>query len=392
MLDLLSLSELLSPLDVNNFWQNSFGKQPQVIAGTPEKTRRLQSLMPFETLTELMHYREGLTYKLIHRLNSYTFTPPINTRESQEQAQYLLQQGASLVMEQVDKHHAPLGKLCDQLSAEMECRTAFNLYLSYPEEAAFRLHYDTHDLFVLHLQGQKKWELFGETVPYPTDTLRHIHETIPDTVQATHTLNPGDVMYIPKGHWHRAIAQPHTEPSLHLTLGIYGATGLDLLAFLQDALEKTPDFRAPLSPLPWRSQDHSERLNTLKTQLFNYLDGEDWHRDFDSYLRHQSPRRQGLQLPYAYWKNPEQIPDQAIFSHGSLTYTLEPQGQEQWVLRYDHKYLVFAAPAVPLLRYILDTPEFDKQRIMAALPQYPWSAIKAVLLPLLQDGLCFIKS
>lgn len=381
------LSQILSPVDPSDFWQNSFGQKVLHIPGTPEKAQQWQRLMPFEQLNELMHFREGYSYQLIHQLQKYSFHPPLSTRESQEQVQYLLQQGASLVMEQVDHQHAPLGRFCDEISAELACRTAFNLYLSYPEEAAFRLHYDTHDLFVLHLQGHKKWEFYGETVPYPTNALRHIHEPIPQHLKSTCLLKPGDVLYVPKGHWHQALAVPHPQPSLHLTLGIYGPTGLDLFDFLKQTFEKqSAAFRAPLTPMPWKPENQAAALEHLKQELLDYLEGN-WSQDFGTYLHHKSPRRAGIKLPYAYWRTPEEIPDNARFERVPITYTLSPQNG-QLILRYDHKHLVFAPAAAPLLHYLLETPSFDQAQVSRALPQFPWPVIKAVLLPLLQDGLC----
>ncbi len=380
------LSQILAPHSPADFWQNTFGREVLHIPGSPEKANQWQALMGFEDLNTLMHFREGYSYQLIHQLQKYTFHPPLTTRESQEQVQYLFQQGASLVMEQVDQQHATLGRFCDEISAELACRTAFNLYLSYPDEAAFRLHYDTHDLFVLHLQGRKKWEFYGETLPYPTNALRHIHEPIPQTCKSTCILEPGDVLYVPKGHWHQALAVPNPQPSLHLTLGIYGPTGLDLFDFLKQSFEKhSTAFRAPFQPLPW-SGNETASLEALKQELIQHLSGDTWQADFAAYLRHKSPRRAGLSLPYVYWRTPDQIPDHAHFERVAVPYTLSfHTGQLQ--LRYDHKVLVFAPAAEPVLRYLLETPRFDRAQVSTDLPQFPWAAVKAVLLPLLQDGL-----
>lgn len=386
----LRFADLLTPVTPAAFWENNFAQHPLHIPAQGEKTRQLQSLMTFEALTQLLHFRVGYSLELIHQLQKYTFTPPLNTRASQEQVQFLLQQGASLVLEKVDQQSELLGIMCDQLSGELECRTGFNLYLSYPQEAAFRLHYDTHDLFVLHLQGEKVWELYGETTPYPTEKGRHINEAQPDKCLERFVLKPGDVLYIPKGHWHKALAQPHKDPSLHLTLGIYGPTGLDLLDYLKQALASRPEFRAPLFPLPYKATAQSEVLNGLKDQLKDFL-GSPWQADFASYLRHKTPRRTGFQLPQAYWRHPQEIPDTAQFSRYLTAYTLTHTGG-QLELRYDDKRLIFAPAAEPLLRYLLDTPHFNRQDLMAAFPDYPWPTLKAVLLPLLQDGVCLLKT
>jgi ribosomal protein L16 Arg81 hydroxylase len=385
----LSFAELLSPVLPQDFWQHSFSQQPLHIPAQGNKAQFLQALMPFKALTHLLHFRSGYAFDLIHQLQKYTFTPPLNTRASQEQVQFLLQQGASLVLESVDKQSESLGMLCDQLSGELECRTAFNLYLSYPQKAAFPLHYDTHDLFVLHLQGAKTWELYGETTPYPIENGRP-NEKKPEKSLQRVLLQAGDVLYIPKGHWHKAEAEPHSNPSLHLTLGLYGPTGLDLLDYLKETLASNPEFRAPLSPLPWKAEAQPQSVNALAKQLQDFL-ASPWQADFETYLRHKTQRRTGFQLPQAYWKHPEEIPDTAQFRRYLTAYTLTHKAG-QLELRYDNKHLIFAPAAEPLLRYLLETPQFNRGDLMAAFPDYPWSTIRAVLLPLLQDGVCILKN
>lgn len=385
-----SFADLLSPVLPENFWKHNFAQRPLHIPAKDAKTQRMQSLMPFESLSHLLHFRAGFSFELIHQSQKYTFTPPLNTRASQEQLQFLLQQGASLVLEKVDQQSETLGILCDQLSGELECRTGFNLYLSYPEEAAFRLHYDTHDLFVLHLQGAKVWELYGETTPYPTESGRHIGEAVPSTRLESVLLQAGDVLYIPKGHWHKALAQAHPQPSLHLTLGLYGPTGLDLLDYLRQSLESKAQFRAPLYPLPWKSEETPNSSYPLAEQIQSFLAGS-WQAGFETYLRHKTQRRTGIQLPQAYWRDAEQIPDAAQFSRYITAYTLTHEAG-QLALRYDNKRLIFSPAAEPLLRYLLETPHFDRAAVTSAFPSYPWLTIKAVLLPLLQDGVCVLKT
>ncbi len=393
--DSLSFAELLSPVLPQDFWQNHFAQHPLHIPAQPppapnNKTQKLQALMPFDALTQLLHFRSGYAFELIHQLQKYTFTPPLTTRASQEQVQYLLQRGASLVLEKVDQQSEQLGILCDQLSGELECRTGFNLYLSYPNEGAFRLHYDTHDLFVLQLQGAKLWELYGETTPYPTENGRHINEAKPNEQLESILLQAGDVLYIPKGHWHKAMAQAHPHPSLHLTLGLYGPTGLDLLDYLKQTLESQVSFRAPLYPLPWQPTTQTTHLNALAEHLNDFLAGS-WQADFETYVRHKNKRRTGFQLPQAYWRHPEEIPDTAQFRRYVTAYTLTHTAG-QFELRYDDKRLIFAPAAESLLRYLLETPQFNKADLMAAFPDYPWATIRAVLLPLLQDGVCVLKN
>ena len=59
-------------------------------------------------------------------------------------------------------------------------------------------------------------------------------------------LEKGDVLYVPRGHWHYAIAEDSV--SLHVTVGITCRKGLAFLDWLSGELASEPVWRrnAPL--------------------------------------------------------------------------------------------------------------------------------------------------
>jgi len=134
--------------------------------------------------------------------------------------------GYSVVVNQVHCRSAVVALLCNALEATLHHRMSANLYLSPPDAQGFRPHIDTHDVFVLQLHGVKEWHVSPPTVDLPLVSQK------PDaptklTDFTSHTLTPGDTLYLPRGFWHEAVTT--STSSLHLTVGINVYRWVDLL-------------------------------------------------------------------------------------------------------------------------------------------------------------------
>ena len=154
-----------------------------------------------------------------------------------------LRDGATLVLDAVNEMHAPLRRLCAGLAAEFRAHCQANLYACWGESQGFDVHWDDHDVFVVQVEGAKRWDLYGFTRPAP---LRREREPAPaptdDPKQIV--LEAGDLLYLPRGYWHAAAGLG--EPSLHLTIGLSRKTGVDLLHWLADESMAEAAVRADL--------------------------------------------------------------------------------------------------------------------------------------------------
>jgi ribosomal protein L16 Arg81 hydroxylase len=92
----------------------------------------------------------------------------------------------------------------------------------------FRIHYDTHDVFALQVEGRKTWKIYHEPVRLPHRAQHYNREEhgCPDPSQ-TFELEAGDVVYIPRGWVHSAEAGQ--DLSLHITLGVMAYRWSELL-------------------------------------------------------------------------------------------------------------------------------------------------------------------
>jgi hypothetical protein len=176
-----------------------------------------------------------------------------------------------MIIDSVHELVPEVASLATGLRYETGHRTQVNLYCSPADQQGFDCHYDTHDVLILQIDGEKEWFVFGETVPYPVADIRSPDQLPPDEPPYVKgVLKPGDVLYIPRGHWHYAISRD--RPSLHLTLGIDCQTGLDWLDWVVGELHHQPEWRESLPLIvEGDSQALQQRLVGLGDRLSQYL-------------------------------------------------------------------------------------------------------------------------
>lgn len=145
--------------------------------------------------------------------------------------------GASLVVSQFHETHPPLANFCRGLERLFLHGVQANIYLTPPGAQGFRTHFDTHDVFVLQVEGRKRWRVWdGERVSRPTRRTPWPGDMPPVGEPHELMMSPGDVLYIPRGVMHDA-STLQDERSLHITLGLLDASWAQLLRSLIDELE-----------------------------------------------------------------------------------------------------------------------------------------------------------
>ncbi|WP_337825280.1 JmjC domain-containing protein [Amycolatopsis sp. A1MSW2902] len=124
--------------------------------------------------------------------------------------------------------------------------------LTSKDAAGFELHWDDHDVLVVQLAGEKSWEVRGASRPVPMFRDAEPNTEPSEQIVWTGTMAPGDVMHIPRGHWHQATrtdrdAEDGSGFSLHVTFGIVARTGADWVAWLADQARDQELFRHDLA-------------------------------------------------------------------------------------------------------------------------------------------------
>jgi hypothetical protein len=113
----------------------------------------------------------------------------------------LYRAGATLVLQSLHRTWPPISRWCAALEHDLGWPVQANAYLTPPGARGLAAHADGHDVLVVPIHGCKHWTVAG--------------------IGAC-TLRPGDVLYMPAGTEHGAVADD--ESCLHLTIGIHRPT------------------------------------------------------------------------------------------------------------------------------------------------------------------------
>ncbi|TDK24835.1 cupin [Arthrobacter crusticola] len=162
--------------------------------------------------------------------------------------------GATLVLQALHRTWEPIAEFNARLSTELGHPVQANAYITPPQNRGFDDHYDVHDVFVLQIEGTKRWIIHEPVLPDPlrdqvwTDRRAAVADAAKGEAYIDTLLGPGDVLYLPRGWLHAAQAQG--EVSIHLTLGIHSWTRYALAEQLVQAalalLRDDPEMRRTL--------------------------------------------------------------------------------------------------------------------------------------------------
>jgi hypothetical protein len=162
--------------------------------------------------------------------------------------------GSTVNVNFVDRSFLPLHGLCRRMEEVFHFEVWANLYLTPARSQGFAAHFDRHDVFILQIAGEKRWEV------WPPDYLLPLKDSRAPQPKQTHgppeslLLKPGDLLYLPRGFVHQAYAEE--QATLHITLGVEPVRRIDLeIAALWLKAERTPALREALPP-GWIGQPH----------------------------------------------------------------------------------------------------------------------------------------
>jgi ribosomal protein L16 Arg81 hydroxylase len=261
---LASFADFLAPVTVEQFRRAYLDRAPLHLRGTPET---FADVMSWDGLNRLLDMTEiwtsqtlnlALDRKIIaaedycrrgRNRDGRTIQMPEPAR-----VRHWLGRGASLLLNDIDALAPGLRTVSDLLERALGGRVQINLYCSWRERQAFPSHFDTHDVFALHIAGEKRWTIYQGRGDQPVDHPvwkalgQPHHERAKGEVLMVADLRPGDILYLPRGQDPDALATG--EASIHLAVGVNEPIGLDVVSLLFEAgVREGPLFRTRLPPV-----------------------------------------------------------------------------------------------------------------------------------------------
>jgi ribosomal protein L16 Arg81 hydroxylase len=155
----------------------------------------------------------------------------------------LMDRGADLILNRLDKYVPRLYRLCRQLAEKTgEQVTAEAIVTSGKVAAPERV--KTRDICVLQLAGSKRWELYSSPIVCPLNDM-----LVPPPQQSApffnEMLSTGDFLFVPAGCWCRCEHGPGRSLNVHIVLE--PPCGREMVTWLTSQLTADETFTAPLT-------------------------------------------------------------------------------------------------------------------------------------------------
>lgn len=274
------LAWLLKPASTDDFLSEYFNKRH--FWARNENRDRFSGLLSFAQLDHIVG-----TYGLKH--------PEIRLARSEDKIPFedytfkedrfidplrvarLFSEGATVIFRSLQNRHQPIQHLCNALSKQATIQTQANIYLTPPESQGFDIHWDTHDVFIIQIEGSKTWRMYDGGITLPIKSQRYDSDQYsPGEIIDEFVLNAGEVLYIPRGVMHAAASTSDT--SLHITLGFLGYSWAELLVHVLGEVTQSDAYWRENMPFGFEN-DADKGLARLqhdfKERLHRFIDEAD---------------------------------------------------------------------------------------------------------------------
>jgi ribosomal protein L16 Arg81 hydroxylase len=300
------LSALLTPVSVDEFLSSYWLKQHLYCRGSAD---RFCGLLSWTALNEILehHWRETYRFRLACQGRdlepaSYADLGGFTSRIRAKDVTDHLRRGATLSFDAIDELHEPLTHLAESFEAFFRGGTKINVYAAWRGHHGLDLHRDNQEIFILQLDGRKRWLLYGFSVDGLDRSELRSRSVPPVGALLDEILQPGDLLYIPRGCYH--VAVPMNEPALHLTLGVKNPRGIDLLLWMVERL-RASDLADRDLPYHAGAADRLRCSDALRNALIDGLDADVVGQYFSETGSNFKPRP-SFSLPWS--ATPEGLP------------------------------------------------------------------------------------
>lgn len=209
----MKFEELIRAVGVDNFYEKYKGKRHFVIKS---KTPRFKNYFSWH---EFDNYLNQIN------IGQWDRTPQLQIvtdegrwckkkspeKKSREEIYKLWKEGHSFILTISEFLNETMWNQCKEFEKHYGVGQA-NIYCSSRKDAkCFSIHADSTDNFLFHVRGKQRWYIYNEfyhkDMPYRPEST---------TLKETFVLSEGDLLYIPKGQYHRVeTLSPRISISFH---------------------------------------------------------------------------------------------------------------------------------------------------------------------------------
>ena len=186
-----------------------------------------------------------------------------------EKVQSFIRKGASLVLNDIIYLSNNIKKFAIDLQKVTLGKCQANLYFSMQSHQAFGPHFDTHDVFALHCDGEKIWNIYETLEDNPINhpifksDLDERTEKAGKVIEQVH-MRPGDLLYLPRGKFHDALASK--SGAIHISFGINYLKPIDIIQFIWEKLITNGFLRSDI-----REVNGKEEIQSINKKISSEL-------------------------------------------------------------------------------------------------------------------------
>jgi ribosomal protein L16 Arg81 hydroxylase len=257
---LTTFDEIMAPFGAGRFLEEHLGKAPLHLEGGADKWRPVMNWDVLNRLLGMASIWSTTSLPLVidkEPVQATAYATPAVGRDGGQvlrpeppKVQSWLKRGATLVANDIDQLTPELRAFAKAMETALGGKVQGNLYLSSKRRQGFRVHFDTHDVFAIHVEGEKTWFVFEgraeDPIAHPMFeglTAEH-HEQAKGKLWREVRMRPGDLLYLPRGQYHYALADEGA--TVHIAMGVTYPIGIDVVSYLYQRLMAEPLSRANL--------------------------------------------------------------------------------------------------------------------------------------------------
>lgn len=403
------LQELLSPRRPREFVAQYWGRKPLYIPGSAKKFAELKfDMRALERVIREPERRDRFSVRFVGADNKAKESPLSLKR-------YSIRDGdLTVCADWINDRFDTLASYCAGIKAALSLPgSVFMTCYASPDGYGFGTHWDCQAVFVLQIEGSKRWRFSAKPAVEWPPTLLPNANVVPEIMERypwlqvqfpdaegeetfiEQVLTPGDVLFLPAGTWHKARAIKY---SLALTMACPPMTAADFVDDLvRGHLSDSPNWRCNVPPVPMEAAP-PDRLPTAVKRFFEMrltelrkhvktLRAEDLYEtwahhvaSFDSpFDREEPPRVTDVELSDTFVRT-EEFPLRYVPHNGCLS-----------LYHLDNR-IDLRKEALPLVKALLKRRSFSAQTAMRWLGgEFDWDEVKPVLQELVQAGIVRVE-
>jgi ribosomal protein L16 Arg81 hydroxylase len=263
---IFELETLISPWSIDTFLSEYWEQRPLIVSR--EKPDYYSSLFSIQDVESVISSRrsDASSIGVFNKSKLYFQLPTdrnSNDNHSINEMYDAYSKGNTISLNNLQFSCQPLSSFCRSLELFFNYSANISSYLTPKKSQGVLPHYDTHDVFILQIDGAKLWRVYDSFLCLPLEEHRELvsAEKIGNPIHEVR-LAAGDLLYIPRGYVHEALTSECS--SLHLTVGIHPFRLADLVD----------------SAIALASRQHVSLRKSLPIGFLN-------NRDIETSLKHQ---------------------------------------------------------------------------------------------------------